>query len=344
MRARVFCILTLSVALIVAPSAQAAMPSGARDEKTVAARVAWAAEQIVPAAPTVTVSICVEAGDVMVRGWERAEVRARAADAEKIELRRTAAVPGDAAAAVPGSGPASRLEVLALVGEGDAAARSASSGQQQCNLTGNVELDVPRGSTVQIKAPGGDVAVENVAGVRVETRGGEVVLRGITKIVDASSGGGALSLLNSTGGVLLRTISGEIKATDVGPSAPDDKFWAKSTSGEVSLANVTHAQVSAATTTGDISFDGTLARAGRYDLKTHSGDIRLLLAPDAAFQLNARVYQGGEIDTEFPIRQLPGSSLGLFKDGRLTGFHGASDQFATLNLLSFDGTLELRRK
>jgi len=342
MKARV-CILALSAALVLAAPLPAVTHAATRDEKKGTARASWAAEQTVPAAPTVTVSICVEAGDVTVRGWERQEVRARAAEAEKIELRRVVA-PGDAAAAaVPGSGPASRLEVLALVGEGDAS-RRAPSGQQQCDLIGNIELDVPRGSTVQIKAPGGDVAVENVAGVRVETRSGEVVLRGITKIVDASSGGGALSLLNSTGGVLLRTISGEIAATDVGPSAPEDKFWAKSTSGEVSLVNVAHAQVSATTATGDISFDGTLARTGRYDLKTHSGDIQLLLAPDASFQLNARVYQGGEIDTEFPIRQLPGSSLGLLRDGRLTGLHGASDQFATLNLSSFDGTLELRRK
>jgi len=281
----------------------------------------------------VTVSVCVEVGDVTVRGWERAEVQARSADAGKIELRRT-----DGTSA-PTDSAASRIEVLA--GNRNAAGLPGAS---RCHQAGSIELSVPHGSIVQIRAPSGQVSVEAVAGVRAETVGGEIELSGITKSAEAFSGSGAISLLHSTGSVSLRTISGEIMLSDVGPSAAEDAVGIKTTSGEVTLENVRHARVSAATSHGGINFDGPLAPGGIYDLKTHSGDIVLMLSPAAAFQLNAKVYQRGAVETEFPIRQLPGTTL-VLKDGRFTGLHGeASAQTAALNLTSFNGTLELRKK
>src|SRR5437016_3888594 len=45
-------------------------------------------ERSASADASVTVTLCVMAGQITVRGWNKSEVRARSADAEQIELRR----------------------------------------------------------------------------------------------------------------------------------------------------------------------------------------------------------------------------------------------------------------
>ena len=59
-----------------------------------------AVERRVDAAPDVALSLCVASGDVIVRGWDRAEVRARASESGGVKL--------DAG----GGSPARRVEVI----------------------------------------------------------------------------------------------------------------------------------------------------------------------------------------------------------------------------------------
>lgn len=88
---------------------------------------------------------------------------------------------------------------------------------------------------------------------------------------------------------------------------------------------------------------GPLARAGRYDVRTTSGDITLMMPGTVSFQLVAKVSEGGEIVTDFPLKYTGGvSSIGLLSAGRMVGTYGKGD--ATLNLTSFNGTLRLRKQ
>jgi hypothetical protein len=294
-------------------------------------------QQSVPAAQDATVSLCVESGDVTVRGWERGEVRASAAGAERVELRRADAGAGQSAA--------SRVEVL-TVGAGETVAGGCS------HTGGTIALDVPRGSFVQVKSYGGKIEIEGVAGARVETLGGDLSLRGITKSVEATSANGVISVRASKGRVRLLTISGRIEAEDVGASEAGDGFSAKSTSGDISLARISNAQVEATTANGSVELEGTLARGGLYALRSQTGNITLTLPEDSSFLVSAKVSYGGEIVTDFPLRQLPkksdGTSAagegGIFSSGRLTGVYGKSDApDATLSLVSASGTIRLHK-
>jgi DUF4097 and DUF4098 domain-containing protein YvlB len=290
-----------------------------------------AAQQSVAAAESVTVVLCVESGDVTVRGWERKEVRARAVGAARVELRRGGAEPS----------PAERVEVL-TVGAGESSAGG-------CNHTGgNVSLDVPRGSFVQVKSYSGRITVSDVAGARVETLSGDIALRGVTKSVEATTANGVITLRSSKGRAHLRTISGMIEASDVGTNEAGDDFTANTTSGEIILTRISHTQVEASTTVGAIELTGALARGGTYALRSQSGDVTVTLPEDSSFLLTAKVYSAGEIVTDFPIRQLPkkspGGENGIVSSGQLTGVYGKSDSpDATLSLTSFNGTVRLRK-
>jgi hypothetical protein len=299
-------------------------------------------EQTLPAEATVTLLTCVETGDVVVRGWDRKEVRARSTDASRIELRR--------ADATADPNPATRIEVLVARDQVEPARPGL------CSNSGNLELDVPRGSTVQIKGNTGDISVAGVANVRARTLSGDIEAQRVTKSIEAWSANGTIIVRNSSGRVRLETIGGEIVASDLAADGAGDEFSAKTVSGEITLAKLGHTHVEAYSSNSSIEFEGALAEGGLYTFKTHSGSVRLSLPSDASFQLNAKVHNSGEIITDFPIRQVPvkpsddpnsAATVGgpLLGDGRLTGVTGKGDKRdATLILSSFSGTLHLQRQ
>ena len=300
------------------------------------------AEQTLAAEATVTLLACIESGDVVVRAWDRKEVRARSNDASRIELRR--------ADATVEPNPASRIEVLVAKDEAEPARPGL------CSNSGNLELDVPRGSTIQIKGNTGDVSIAGVASVRAKTLSGDIELQRITKSTEAWSANGTIVMRNSSGRVRLETISSEIVASDLVPDEAGDVFFVKSVSGEITLAKLAHTHVEASSSNSSIDFAGALVEGGLYSLKSHSGSVRLTLPADCSFQLNAKVHHSGEIVTEFPIRQVPvmeshdprrSAPVGgaLLQDGRLTGVTGKGDKrAATLILSSFSGTVHLQRQ
>ena len=300
------------------------------------------AEQTLPAEATVTILTCVETGDVVVRGWDRKEVRARSNDASRIELRR-ADVTAD-------PNPATRIEVLIARDQAEPARPGL------CSNSGNLELDVPRGSTVQIKGNTGDISAADVANVRMKTLSGDIELQRITKSSEAWSANGTIILRNSRGRARLETIGGEIVASDVSVNEAGDEFSAKSVSGDITLAKLKHTHVEANSSNSTIDFSGALAEGGLYTFKSHAGSVHLSLPADASFQLNAKVHHSGEIITDFPIRQVPvkanadprhPATVGgpLLSEGRLTGVTGKGDRReATLILSSFSGTLHLQRQ
>lgn len=319
----------LMAAVLVAPMANLAaahLPQRDEDE-------GQRTRQTVAAESNVIVMLCLESGDVVVRGSERREVSARSGDDQRIELRRT-----DETSA---PNPATRIEVLLSEAEGGHRARSAA-----CNPRGSVELNVPRGATVQLKTRSSEVDVADVAEAHVESQSGDVKVRGVSKVIEIGSISGSISLNNSTGRVRLHTISGDVSVTDVCTTGASDDLMVKTLSGDITLERVCHARVEGITTNGDVTLIGPLARGGRYDFRTTSGDVTLTMPADVSFQVDARVHAGGEIITNFPIKQISeGNVLNVLRSGRLVGVYGTNDAVrATLNLSAFNGTLHLRRK
>src|SRR5215510_6431374 len=98
-------------------------------------------QQKIAAAKNVQLTVCTAAGGVTVRGWDRNEVSVKSAEGATLELQR-----GDTGK--PES-QATKLQVLAI-DPGDE--RRTKRG---CQASTDIELNVPKGATVQVQTRDG---------------------------------------------------------------------------------------------------------------------------------------------------------------------------------------------
>ena len=283
---------------------------------------------------SVNVTLTTGAGRISVRGWDKSELRAQAKGAgSKIELRK---VGGAKTGGSDASNPAARVEILV-------SDKSDESDDESCYSSSDVTLDVPRGATVYLKTQDGDVDIEDVTEAHIETGSGRIELRRISKATDATSVGGDVSLEDASGRARINSIGGVIGIKDFRPLDASDFLRIKSVSGDILLDRVGSARVEANTISGVVKMIGSLVRGGIYSFTTTIGDITLVLPADSSFKLSAKVSEGGEIITEFPLKYRgPASPVSLLQAGRLVGTYGSGD--STVNMVSFSGTLRLRKK
>lgn len=345
-----------ALALALAPRAAAQQrPAPAQGEP---AGGEFALERRADVEARAVVSLCLNTGDVIVRGWDRNEVRARAEGEGALRLLTL----GDAR-------PAPRVEVL--VSDDTGAELSAG----HCGSNETVELTVPRGATVEVESRTGHVEVADVAEARVKVLSGDVDVRRVSRAVQVSCLSGDVSVSDSTGPVRVDTVSGDVEARNVRTAASGDSFEAKSQSGDVTIEAVGHGHVTGSAVSGNLLYTGALARGGSYEFRTISGDVTLELPADASFNLHAKVVVSGEIVTDFPVKT-PGASPSARTDApppppppgtalppappahvkklprvrvhkehesaRLDGTVGAGD--AVVNLSSFSGSLHLVKR
>jgi DUF4097 and DUF4098 domain-containing protein YvlB len=315
------------ITLLAASLCYAAPPAHVKSEGDEDEGGAQQLERTVASTPNVIVTVCIASGDVIVHGWDRAEVQARTIDAEQLELQRGA--PTETA-------PATRVEVVVS----NAPAVEGEELTCDCSASSDITLDVPRGATVQIKTNDGSVEIADVADARVETLSGDISVRGVSKRVEASSVSGDVLLENSSGPVRLRSISGSVEASHARTLDANDECQANTVSGDVTLAQISHTHVQAKTISGAVTMKGPLARGGLYDFKTTSGDMIFTLPGDASFRVSARIPHG-EIITDFTLRDVARNTPSIPAPRLLTGTYGTGD--ATLDLYSFSGTVRLRR-
>jgi DUF4097 and DUF4098 domain-containing protein YvlB len=243
-------------------------------------------ERGTPADSNVTVSLCVMSGDVSVRSWDKNEVRARSSDAVRIELKRT-----DGAY----QGPARKLEVLML----DPA--DSQSAARDCQAFGDIELMVPRNASVHVQTGDGSITFSEVASVYARTQTGDINVQKASRSVEAVSFSGGVTVGDSTGRITLKSVGGDVDASNLSPDSSDDSFEASTISGGINLDDVTYTQISVKTINGNLSLNGPLAHGGQYSFNTTTGDVTLAMPADSSFRLNARVSPDCDIITDFPL-------------------------------------------
>ena len=279
-----FSLLTLLCALALAAAPRAAARQRQPPAKGEPAAAEFALERRAEAEARAVVSICLNQGDVIVRGWERNEVRARAEGEGTLRLL------------TPNVRPAPRVEVLV------ADERGADLNSGHCGSNETVELTVPRGATVEVESRTGHVEVSDVTEARVKVLSGDVEVRRVSRAVQVSCLSGDVSVSDSAGSVRVNTVSGDVEARNLRTTSAGDDFEAKSVSGDVTIEGVAHGNVTGSATSGSLLYTGRLARGGSYDFRTISGDVTLELPADASFNLHAKVVVSGEIVTDFPVR------------------------------------------
>ena len=282
--------------------------------------------------PGVIITMCIESGNIVVLGGDRREVRVTAEDADRVTLRSESG-------SMPTT-PAKRIEVvvtessnMGLFGFGD------------CRGTGDLDLQVPRGAIIYVKTRDGDIEISDVAEVRAETTTGGVGLMRIAKAIEASTVAGDVSIEDSNGPVRLNSMSGNLEAIRTRATGPSDLMHVKTISGDIRLEQIAQQRIEAGTITGDIMLNGPLAPGGFYDFKTTTGDVTVTMPANVSFRVTAKVSEGGEVITDFPLKYSAVKPLSdAMSSGKLAGSYGTGEAPATLNIVSFNGTLRLHKK
>jgi DUF4097 and DUF4098 domain-containing protein YvlB len=150
-------------------------------------------------------------------------------------------------------------------------------------------ISVPAGTTVELRSVSGDIRVNNVKGeVRAETVSGDLAAAGLARAVALKSVSGDVeaTTISSDAELTLSSVSGDVVARDVkGRSAA-----VGTVSGDVALAACSFSQAKVESVNGSIVYSGRLERSGRYEIKTHSGDITL--GSNEGFELDASTFSG----------------------------------------------------
>jgi hypothetical protein len=93
----------------------------------------------------------------------------------------------------------------------------------------------------------------------------------------------------------------------------------------------------------DIEYSGRLARSGRYDMQSHSGDIRLVPTGNPGFDVDANTFSG-DIRADFQLRAGAQLTNGGDRRGGNRSLRGAvGDASAVLTLRSFNGDIIITR-
>jgi DUF4097 and DUF4098 domain-containing protein YvlB len=230
-----------------------------------------------------TVELTAYAGEIIVDGWSRDQVRIRATS-ERSALRLDASP--------------SHLSL----GLGTPASRSSDT---------RFEVTVPVGVRIRANTTSGDIRIRGSKGeVEARTQRGDVVIEDAARSVEVNVLSGDIDVSAIEGNLRIGALSGDVRIRQVA-----GEVEVKTVSGEVDLRDARSRFVRLGSTSGDIGFDGTIDPNGRYELQTHSGDVNLALPANVGAELVVSTYSGS-VESDFRLELIPGLQGGSGSRGR----------------------------
>jgi hypothetical protein len=209
---------------------------------------------------------------------------------------------------------------------------------------GNVEVEfdikVPPDCTVDVRTASGDIRVVNVKGeFRATTASGDVTLDGVSRIAFIRAISGDVQITNGGGAAAtnVTTVSGNVIANGMTAQNLD----LNAISGDVRLTGWTGNHIRARLLSGNFDLAGTLGKSGRYDIESHSGNIRFALDDQPGFEIDASTFNGSirvdfSVKSEGPVRAEPG------RQRALRGTYG--DGSAIVHVQTFNGNITVTKK
>jgi DUF4097 and DUF4098 domain-containing protein YvlB len=184
--------------------------------------------------------------------------------------------------------------------------------------TDHVSVDytvtVPASVTVDVHSVSGSVKVTGVHGaLRAETVSGDVTTADTPKLETARTVSGDVSITaaSADGDLTAASVSGNVTAKGLKARGLD----LGSVSGDIIVSDVTCERLGVKSVSGNVEYSGAIVKTGRYEINSHSGTVRLLLANPAGFELNANSFSGS-IRSELPLT-IGGNAAG--RDGNTRG-------------------------
>ena len=201
-----------------------------------------------------------------------------------------------------------------------------------------ITIAAPERTRVSANSISGDISIRDITGdLALETISGDVGVSGAGRVTKAKTASGDVEITDTSidgaldsgsisGNVVLRNV--KVERLDVG-----------SVSGDVILDNVQSESIDAQSLSGDVRLSGPLVRGGRYDLGSHSGNIRVVVSGDTGFEVDATSFSG-TIRSDLNLK----SVLTEGRAQRRRTLHGVyGDGSAFLDLTTFSGDIVIAR-
>jgi hypothetical protein len=209
------------------------------------------------------------------------------------------------------------------------------------NVTVTYNVSAPAGTRLDVNSVSGNIKVSDIKGeLSVGTVSGNVSVTSAGAIASAKSVSGNVEILNAQADESLdaSSVSGDVTLSRVSVR----RVEAGSVSGNVKLEEVQCDRAEAHSTSGNISFTGPLARRGRYELKSFSGEVRLTISGGSGFEVDATTFSG-DVRSDLPITTRGSADSSERRKRRsLSGTYG--DGSAILELSTFSGSIVIAKK
>ena len=214
------------------------------------------------------------------------------------------------------------------------------------NWSGSVDytVAVPRDANVILRSISGDIRVSNVNGeLRAETTSGDVSATAVRRIRQAKTLSGDVEITDSDGEeVSGQTISGTVTARGLKARSVD----LQSVSGDLRLTDVESDRAFVRSISGNVEFSGRLARNGRYEFQSHSGDVRVSPLGSPGFSIEASTFSG-DLRSDYPLT-LQGNPPNNSSNYRARNGRAVRATFgdggALLSLQSFSGNITVVKR
>jgi hypothetical protein len=158
-----------------------------------------------------------------------------------------------------------------------------------------LDITTPANIDLGIHTTSANAVIEHIAGsIHASASSGNLVLNNTEGLLNLSTSSGNISLTDEQGPFKAWTTSGNISAARLNGTADLSTTSGNIALEQAQLGGLDHLH----TSSGDISFSGTLDAHGSYRMETSSGNITLNLPAASSFHLSAS-SNSGELRNEF---------------------------------------------
>jgi hypothetical protein len=212
------------------------------------------------------------------------------------------------------------------------------------NFPGSVDftISVPEDANVIVKTITGSIKATNVKGeLRADAVAGSVSASGVRKVAALKCVTGDIEITDASAEdpVAASTVSGNISVRGLKART----VQLTSVSGNIRIEDAQIERMMVRTVQGNLDYTGDLARSGRYEFNSHSGDIRLMLSDTTGFEVLANTFSG-TVRSDFTFNRGRAGAEGAAIQGPRTIRGAFGDASAMLALRAFSGNISLARR
>jgi hypothetical protein len=262
-------------------------------------------DRTVAVAKGTRLSVSNDAGEVVLRTWDRDSLRVQASHSPRVTVD------------------------VQTTGNIVSIRSRASSGPH-----GAVDYEITAPAWLPVKVSGQFlyIGIEGAQNeVSAETVRGDIVVKGGSGFVTAKSIHGEVIVEEAKGRINASSVNEGIRIT----GATGD-VTAETTNGDIMLSKVDAKSIDVTTVNGDIRYDGAVVAGGLYRFSTHNGDITMMIPETTNATFTVRTYNG-DFNSSLPTK-----AVGEVRRGRRATYT-LGNGGAEVELESFGGSIRLRR-